>query len=83
MLRTPSDCPASTEAAAVDSSSALPTPASSTVEASALDIRSATTMAKSPNVTIGSTADLIDLQYLDWLGDGKPRERRATGTAAH
>jgi hypothetical protein len=39
-------------------------------------------MAKSPNVTIGSTADLIDLQYLIWLGDGTPRGEWATGTAA-
>jgi hypothetical protein len=39
-------------------------------------------MAKSPNVTIGSTADLIDLQYLDWPVDGVPRDRWAAGTAA-
>jgi hypothetical protein len=43
------------------------TPASATVDATALDILSATTMAKSPNVTIGRTVDLIDLQYLDGL----------------
>jgi hypothetical protein len=75
--RTPVDLAASTEGEAADSRSAptgAPAAASSTVEASALDIRSATTMAKSANVTIGSTADLIDLQYLDWLGDGGYRE---------
>jgi hypothetical protein len=68
MLRTPPDPPASAEREDVDSMSALtvePAPVSSTVEATALDTRSATSMAKSPNVTIGSTADLIDLQYLD------------------
>jgi hypothetical protein len=59
-----------------------PPPTSSTVAASALDILSATTMAKSPNVMIGSTVDLIDLQYVGWLGDGATRERGATGTAA-